>query len=141
MKIILGNFDKLHFTESMLGAPSIQGHILYVPISNLFFLKGHEFSENVAIPLAGLLVFRGVISSRRKLTEYIGDPKKPDGFKEEYEVVDVTLNGDANQKHQKFLFEGLMEIPVAWVDWDVIAESFEFHLDAGIAPVHYSAFS
>lgn len=129
MRIIPDNFDKLFFTESVLGAPAINGNALSIPVTGLFPLKGYPLPEKIGIPLAGLLVFHGVTSSRRKLTEYIGNPQKPDGFKGEYEVIDISSNVDLSGKYQTFLFEGLMESPVAWVDWDVIAESFEFHLE------------
>lgn len=127
MKIIPENFNKLFFTESTLGNPNVDAEILSIPVEGIFFLKGYPFLGG-EIPLSGLFLFRGVMSSRRKMTEYIGDPKEPDGFKDEYEIVDVELDEDFSKNYQIFSFEGLMKSPVAWVDWDIIAESFEFHI-------------
>jgi hypothetical protein len=99
-------------------------------VENLFLLKNYPLSALIGVPLNGLLVFQGVTSSRRKLTEYIGSRQKPEGFKDEYEVIDIAMeeNTKFNGISHTFLFEGLMENPVAWVNWDVIAETFELQL-------------
>jgi len=78
--------------------------------------------------LSGDLVFIGVTKSIRKVTEYIGDPKHPQGFQEERVVVDIDVSPD-EPNVTKFMFEGILQEPVAWVEWEVVAAGFEFYTD------------
>lgn len=78
---------------------------------------------------SGKLVFRGVVTSKRSLTEYIGDPKEPDGFKDEYLIGHLPPLASGSGDCRMYIFEGLFEEPVAWVDCDVLAESFELMVD------------
>ncbi len=74
-------------------------------------------------------MFHGVGKSRRSLTEYIGNATNPEGFKDEYSVEDLPPLTDEFGFHRTYLFEGVYENPMAWVDWDVLAESFELIVD------------
>ncbi|MDR8386102.1 hypothetical protein FHJ31_14420 [Pseudomonas sp. Fig-3] len=129
MRRIPENFDKLHFTESRLGNPVVEGRTLCIPVDGLLPMMGHPLMDGGPRLLSGRLIFRGVVTSRRDLTEYIGDPKSPDGFKDEYSVEDLPPQSNDSGVCRMYLFEGLFDEPVAWVDWDVLAESFEFVVD------------
>lgn len=126
MQRIIGHFEELHFTESNLGAPALGAGTMRIPVSGLLPLKGHPLDDGTFRPLAGDLVFVGVTKSARKLTEYIGNPKHPQGFKPERLVVDVDSPA-AQADGAQFLFEGILQEPAAWVDWEVVAAEFEFH--------------
>jgi len=127
MQRVIGHFEELHFTESNLGAPVLEAGKLRIPVTGLLPLKGHPLDDGRFHPLAGALVFVGVTKSVRKLTEYIGDPKQPQGFKDERVVVDVDSPASGGTQ---FLLEGILREPVAaWVEWEVVAAAFEFHTD------------
>ncbi|WP_459204091.1 hypothetical protein ACQVRV_20940 (plasmid) [Ralstonia pseudosolanacearum] len=124
MRRISGHFEDLHFTESHLGPPSVEEGVLKVPVSGLLTLRGHPLCDGTLNPITGYLIFNGFSRSVRKITEYVGDPRNPLGFKEEYEVEDVfPIGQDAGGTI--YLFEGVMSEPVAWVEWEVRAKDFE----------------
>lgn len=127
MREVRGFFDKLYFSESVLGAARFDDARLRVAVSGLFLLAGHPLEREGTGPYEGELVFEGVADSRRTITEYIGDSRKPDGFKPPCEVVDeVPLNGAVQTEGlYEFGFEGYQESPSAWIDnWIVRAKSF-----------------
>lgn len=128
MREVRGFFDKLYFSESVLGSACFDGARLKVPVRGLFLLAGHPLETKGRGPYAGVLVFDGVAESRRTITEYIGDSRKPDGFKPPYEVVDEVPTGAVKTEGlYEFGFEGYQESPSAWIDnWIVRARSFTF---------------
>ena len=136
MERIVGHFDELHFTEANFGRPHIEGRTVKIPVRGLLPLRGHPLASSELRPLAGSLIFRGVETWRRALTEYIGDPMAPAGFRDEYCVEDLGP-GQSTHVGRVYSFEGFLESPSAWVDWDITAESFELELDdASSAALH-----
>ncbi|MFE1572852.1 hypothetical protein [Comamonas odontotermitis] len=129
MKRIVGYFDHLHFTESRLGEPVVKSGTLTIPVSGLLTLKGHPLNDGTLKQISGYLVFAEVSKSARKLTEYIGDPRHPQGFKDEYLVEDIPP-GTFDENATTYLLEGTLNTPVAWVDWEVRARNFELHTDS-----------
>lgn len=129
MRQIQEHFDDLHFTETRLGKPLVQERTISIPVQGLLTMTGHPLAAEGAGLIHGRLVFREVAASRRTLTEYIGDPRNPDGFKEDYILEDLPLAADESDACRMYSFEGLLEDPVAWVDWDVKARSFELIID------------
>ncbi|MFD1840614.1 hypothetical protein [Paracidovorax cattleyae] len=127
MQRVIGYFDELHFAESNLGTPIFEVGSMKIPVTGLLTLRGHPLNDGTFRPLTGKLVFIGVTKSVRKLTEYIGDPKQPQGFKDERIVADLDVQ--AQPEGKRFLLEGILQEPVAWVDWEVVAAGFEFHAD------------
>lgn len=125
MKRIPENFNNLHFTEASFFAPEVDGRTISIPVQNLLPMMGHPLMADGIQFLSGKLIFRGVVKSKRSLTEYIGDPKNPEGFKEEYTVDDLPPLSDEADACRMYLFEGVQEKPMSWVDWDILAESFE----------------
>jgi hypothetical protein len=124
MKEIVGFFDKLHFTESTLWSPSITTTQLRVPITGLMILQGHPMESSGYGPYSGDLVFDDVVSSRRTVIEYIGDPRNPSGFGTPRQVAD-EFEAKSSMQLQNFTFEGLIRNPDAWVDeWVVLAREF-----------------
>lgn len=121
---IVGHFHDLHFTESYLGAPIVEDGVLKIPVSGIIPLRGHPLSDSVLKSIDGCLIFYHVSKSTRKITEYIGDPKKPRGFKEEYVVEDILTESE-KAGGEIFLLEGILRTPVAWVEWEIQADSFE----------------
>jgi hypothetical protein len=133
MREIQGFFDKLYFSESVLGHGHMEGERLIVPIRGLFVLAGHPLQADGGGPYEGELVFDGVLDSRRTVTEYIGDSRKPEGFKAPREVVDEVSIVQAEDvgSTQQYGFEGYQDEPSAWIDnWIVQAHSFKLVLAA-----------
>lgn len=132
MIIINENFDTLHFTEATLGRPLIVERTITIPVQGLLPMEGHPLMADGVKLLSGSLIFRGVSTSRRVVTEYIGDPKTPVGFKEDYVVDDMLPLDDKNNFFRIYSFEGVLEDPVAWVDWDILAQAFDFVVEKQI---------
>jgi hypothetical protein len=126
MREIQGNFDKLHFTESTFGKVCFDGLRLRIPVKGIFLLRGHPLEVMGYGPYEGELIFDGVASSCKTITEYIGDTQNPTGFKPPREMVDEIIGSDLqSDEFQEFVFEGYQESPSAWIDdWIVRAKSF-----------------
>ncbi|MCP1293373.1 hypothetical protein NK214_24655 [Chromobacterium sp. S0633] len=129
MRIVQGHFDDLHFTEACFGRVLIQERTISIQVQGVSTMAGYPLAKKDAGLISGMLLFRGVITSHRTLTEYIGNPRNPDGFKEDYVLEDLPPVVDDSGTRQLYSFEGLLENPVAWVDWDIEAKSFEFVID------------
>jgi hypothetical protein len=123
------HFDGLFFTESVLSAPIVDGNTIRVAVRGLFPIKDHPLVSTTKGPVSGILVFEGVSKSERIFIEYIGDPRKPEGFREPRResdgpfaapIVGIQLN--------QFGFEGFWEMPPAWVD-DWVIEARKFALE------------
>lgn len=133
MRDINGFFDKLYFTESVLGDARLDGTRLRISVGGLFLLGGHPLEGEGLGPYKGELIFDGVADSRRTITEYVGNSRKPEGFKPPREMVDeipfgVPVEGDVLQE---FGFEGYQESPSAWIDnWLVRAKSFVLKIES-----------
>jgi hypothetical protein len=131
-RLVKGFFDKLHFTESVLDPARLSGTSMRVPVEGLFVLAGHPLQAEGLGPYRGELVFDGVADSRRTVIEYAGDSRKPEGYKQPYEVVDdVPHESHVPSDMAKFAFEGYQAAPSAWIDdWVVIANAFSLHVDS-----------
>ena len=121
--------DHLHFTESTFGQPRFVGSEFRIPVRNLFPLAGYPELAPINGPYAGELVFSGVQESRRKIIEYIGDPRAPLGFAPPHEIIDRIPSSPVHEALDvhEFGFEGCFDSPPAWVDeWRIKASSFRF---------------
>ena len=116
-------FDSLHFTECTIGFPTVTGLDLMVPVSGVL-LVGEASSREPSRPLSGVLIFKRVQRSVRKIIEYRGDPRRPDGYKDPYVVEEAFA--PSSEAACEYAFEGVQADPEAWVDWTVWADSFEF---------------
>lgn len=130
MSELRGYFDLLHFTESVLGTPHVEGGSLIVPVSGIYLIQGHPLQDRGFGPFSGELVFPGAVSSQRNVLEYIGDSRNPQGFKRPYVARDDLLKqSDSTMARQEFGFEGYQREPSAWIDdWVVKSNSFEFRV-------------
>lgn len=108
----------------------ITGQRISIPVQGLLVLGSHPLASECAGPYAGILEFDGVVESRRVLTEYVGDPRKPDGFKPPREERDFLAAGNSvDDELQEFGMEGYQESPSAWIDdWRILAKSFKLRL-------------
>jgi hypothetical protein len=102
-----GHFDLLHFTESVLGSPRLEGDTLAVPVSGLFLLRGHPLQTFGNGPFAGELLFRGVEKSRRTVIEYIGDFRALEGFKTPYVEQFPATTGKARPGRKNSVSRGI----------------------------------
>jgi hypothetical protein len=102
----------------------MDGATLTIPVTGLLPLRGYPVS-GARGPIAGRIVFRGVASSARKVIEYIGSSKRPQGYKAPYVIEDI-IDSPAGEPLRKFQFEGFQPEPEAWIeDWTIRAQSFE----------------
>ena len=130
---VTGFFDKLYFSESILGDARLEGSQLHISISGLFLLGGHPLEDEGTGPHNGELRFDGVADSCRTITEYVGDARAPEGFKPPRKVVDKVILEEPAQEDvlQEFAFEGYQESPNAWIDnWLIHAKSFELTIES-----------
>jgi hypothetical protein len=131
------NFDRLALGEAHFSAPKIVGRTISIPVINLPIFSPHPLVKDKIIRqhpalggvLDGLLVFRDVYLSRRKMCEYADDPMHPDGFREPYVVEDINVDV-GNEILNTYEFEGSSKEPPAFVEtWDIIAGSFELQVE------------
>jgi hypothetical protein len=121
--------------------PKVIGQMLIIPVKHLPLLGGHPLLASVedkvfwkhpelGMVINGLLIFRGVSLSKRKLYEYVGDPRSSDvRFMEPYEIVDINVDM-GGETLNAYEFEGGLEEPPSFVEcWNVIARSFEFQVE------------
>jgi hypothetical protein len=129
MRVVPNHFDDIHFTESILGKPTVHGGSLRVPVKGLALVGNHPLSGTHG--LAGSLVFTQVVDSRRLVSEYVGDPKNPEGFKPERIEIDGPFPPGSPPNVREFIFEGFLEGPPAWIgEWRVRASTFQLELSA-----------
>ena len=100
------------------------GPDLLVPIKGVLPLGGAALRMEPLRSLSGRLIFKGVQRSVRKVVEYIGDRRQPDGFKDPY--IEEKEFAPASEDAREYVFEGVQTDPMAWVDWVIMAKSFEF---------------
>ncbi|MDR2260955.1 MAG: hypothetical protein LBE06_08550 [Azoarcus sp.] len=140
MRAFPENFEWLGLWEAHFGAPKVMGQDMLIPVKNLPVQGDHPLRTTkdkvirrhpaLGGVVDGLLVFREVSLSKRRVDEYIGvvtDPYGVKGFRDPYELVDVDVA--SSEKMNTYLFEGVLEEPYAWVTWDIIARSFELQVD------------
>lgn len=118
-------FDGLFFTESVLSVPIVHDNNVRVAVRGLFPIKEHSLLKFTKGPVSGILVFEGVVRSERVLVEYIGDSRKPEGFREPRRESDGPFAAIPEIQLHEFAFEGFWEHPPAWVDgWEIKACKF-----------------
>jgi hypothetical protein len=145
MRVFPEKFDQLCFAQAHYGAPEVVAEVkeryyeekmLIITVRNLPLMKGHPlFKDNAMIDdselgkvVNGLLVFHGVLLSRRRIREYIGDPLKPDWIGEEYAIEDIRFDLSCEVMNV-YTFEGKLDKPLSKVKWSVIARSFELQVE------------
>lgn len=123
-------FDDLFFTESTLGVPLVEGNVVRVPVYGLFPIRNHPLLQHSNGPVHATLVFEGVVRSERILVEYIGDPKKPEGFRDQRREKDGPFPyPECETERREFGFEGFWETPPAWIeDWVIEARNFALEI-------------
>lgn len=75
MRRVSEGIEKLHFTESRLSSPLTEGRTLSIPVYGVLPMAGHPLMADGPRLPSGKLVFRGVVTSKRSLTEYTEIPK------------------------------------------------------------------
>jgi hypothetical protein len=123
--IVKENFDDLQFTESNISGFQFSGNDLMVDIhSGLEIYGNHPLSETHKTSDPCRLIFKNVVSSKRILDIYAGDPKT-DGFKESQTIIDETpISQKTENSYEDYLVEGVLYEPKSWLTWFITAESF-----------------
>jgi hypothetical protein len=120
-----GLFDELHFTESFLGEPLWQSEAMTIAVRHLYVCAGHPEADQMR-PRSGRLIFGEVASSTRTVYEYLGDPHQG-AFRPGY-VLEDTGTPREGADLRVYRFGGVRESPRAWLEWTIVAGSFELEL-------------
>ena len=129
-RAIEGAFEQLFLSDATLGVPSLEGERMAIPARNVGLMRGHPL--NATSELAFLiqpcrLVFAGVASSRRVISEYTGEPTMPHFKDSKTVIVDGPFPTGPGQR-TLFELEGVSEEPRGWISlWQIMAGSF--HLE------------
>lgn len=125
MRTVQEHFNLLFTTDCQYSQPVISGDSVRICVRELGLMEGHPLRSSQGRNLEYLrrchFIFLGVVSSRRSVTPYIGDPKMG-VFGTEHAEVDGPFSKKANT--HEYSFEGRFQHPPAWVDWVVTAETF-----------------
>lgn len=128
-----------------MGAPKVSGQEMIIPVKSLPVFDPHPLGPSgkdkaarrhpaLGWAVDGLLVFRGVSFSKRKMADYIGDPMSSkwnpkSGFGEDYEIIDINTS-DNRENLNRYSFEGRLDEPPAVIAyWNIIARSFELQVE------------
>jgi hypothetical protein len=125
-EIYFEHLNEIYTTDSSIGSHYIEENDLFFPIRHVMPMLHHPYRGKEFF-LSGLFVFREVYSSFGDIHEYIGDPKKPEGF-QSYAVNNIYREIDDSLVIE-YGFEGVSDSPPAWVDWTIKARAFEFHAE------------
>lgn len=119
------HFDLLFTTDCLYSRPIISNDSIRICVRELGLMEGHPLRASPGRNLEYLrrchFIFRGVTSSKRSVTPYIGDPKIG-VLGPEHREDDGPFEGRTNTR--EYAFEGRFQDPAAWVDWVVEAEAF-----------------
>jgi hypothetical protein len=127
MTYIQGYFDELHFTESNIsGFEFLESDLVITIDSGLVIYGEHPLTDSHKMSDPCRLVFKNIVSSKRYLDIYAGDPKV-DGFKESKTIIDNISPVSVGLPCKEYSLEGLLLDPKAWLTWDILAE--DFYLD------------
>lgn len=112
----------LDLWDCSIGKPEIHDNMIRVPARDFRVYKEFPGFQHQTIFKNGFLIFGGVQSSKRMITEY----SNPEGteFKPSYVIEDGPFPPTSGKK---YLFElGIFSYdPYGQVDWDMIAETVE----------------
>jgi len=115
------DFDDIHFTGSFLAPPEWRGEEMVVAARSFILCGDHPLADERRLR-SGLLVFGGVARSTRTIHEYGGDESRPP-----YSVEDGGSGADGGDLTD-YRFGGVLELPPAWIEWTILARSFELEL-------------
>ncbi|MBL4755244.1 MAG: hypothetical protein JKY52_16820 [Flavobacteriales bacterium] len=124
MNIVRNNFEFIYSTDCDLSPPKIDVNMITVEVGNLGVTSGHPLSKGKELLMITkcTMRFKGVLLSERVVHEYKGEPSSDDGFKDSYLVSDIQ---ETEGEGHMYEFEGVIQNPLAWVDWKIKAKSFE----------------
>ena len=110
--------EHLDFTYSSFGKPKIAETEIKLPVREFSVSKGFPGHERGVIYSQGTLVFEGVFSSVRTISEY----ETPEGksFKATYTITDGPF-AEVHDETYLFYVGGFSYDPHGWVEWDILA--------------------
>ena len=110
------DFSDLHWTESSIERIEVSGRTLSVVASGVLVLGSHLPPCRVRVD------FIDVARVTRGVTEYLGTPVAPAGFRPEYLVQDLSpIETSGNTAYG---LEGISTFdPIAWLDIEVLART------------------
>lgn len=106
--------DKLHWMESYIDGIDVAGRTVSIVASQVSVMGEHGKHRIRA-------TFHNVSRARLEVTEYIGPPQDPAGFRTAYVIEKVEPLSDASLTH--YDIEGISTFsPIAWLQLDIHAE-------------------
>lgn len=118
-------FEKLILFDGVkLSSPLLNGDELRIIAQDFSVLPGHPLNkgEIEMILKEATLIFKGVTKSVRTIYEYEKNPKEEE-FDSSYVIVDVLTSINEGEGIS-FGLEGVLTNPLAYVDWEIDADSF-----------------
>ena len=133
MQQIYDHFEGLFIEDAIFGRPTVEGDRLLVPAQGLVVQWNHPLRAQTQKPVNGTMIFEGVVSSTRTVTDYIGDPLQPTGFRTPRQESDGPFAPPAAPvpagEIKKFKLEGAFASPPAEVDWLIKAKRFMLQVE------------
>ena|SRR6185312_8142799 len=128
--LVHGHFDKVFSCDCKITEPLVSGSRLTVPVKDIGVIDGHPLFEkrphrSIRYFRFSNLIFDGVTSSVRRISESIGDPSER-RFRHfnRHDGPFPPMTGST----ENFSFEGAMELPAGGIDWTIIAVSFSLEI-------------
>jgi hypothetical protein len=129
MQTIPEHFELLFTTDCRYSRPRIERDVLRICVKNLGLMQGHPARTSPGTKLVYVpschFTFVQVSSSVRTLWPYIGDPKLGN-FGQRLVEHDGPFVQRPDAK--EYGFEGVMEDPCGWMNWEVKAAGFTLEI-------------
>lgn len=120
-------YEYIDITYSEFGSPKIEGSTVRVPVRHIEVIQGFPSYERSQLYSYCVLVFEGVISSVRKVSEYTHNLQHP--FKPSYMIDDGPFPAAQDQLF-RFILGGYSYDSDGDMRWQIVAESV--HIEDGI---------
>lgn len=120
-------FDEIEFWDSSIFyEPIKENNHLIIPARNITVYPEHPLNrtDKPIVLWMGKLIFRDVKKSERLISEYRGDPKSGEGFRDSYKIEDSGFENIKENDVERFILEGVLAKPFAWVTWTIESSSF-----------------
>ncbi|MGB3695591.1 MAG: hypothetical protein WBG70_23680 [Spirulinaceae cyanobacterium] len=117
MTIVENYFDELEFWDTaFFSNPQIREQTITIDVKNFKVYEDHPLnnSESPLILPSGKIIFRSVVSSKRKIYKYYLASNGEEKCKPRYEIVDSPFL-EQNNSVEMYVLEGVLENPYAWI--------------------------
>lgn len=113
-------YDYLDFTYCSYGTPQIESSTISVPVHELWVLAGFPGYIQDTYFKECNVVFEGIVSSRRTVSEYADNSRTT--IRQTYVVEDGPFSPTTEEAYP-CLISGLFPSFNAWIEWEIQATS------------------